>query len=367
MSALLLTAGCVWLLNGLHSTPDNRSASRELMDCILPEVDRRGANQMFLAYGKAIDDDDDDDDDDDNYDTRMMLPEIPHGLVFFHSLRMGQHHPVPRLKSGKRLSDKSFYNLFGIEFEDIGEDFFRSAPVRSSGPPVRSNNKTRRTKRYVPPDDAQPPIFHLQVRGIELQPPVRDEGSDLEEEEEVGGGGDEDGGKAKGKLDTQLTELWLQFIQDVTQLVPNRKSAEENGYCKLSSAERAAGGDALYKNLRLSKFFNDCQWRVGGDDDWEATFNHLFPLGDKSRRTQNYQKSIYFTKWKTIKGLAGDQQTLDTIRRALKSKFDTLMWFPCAQADRIWATRVHSPLFKKFVNTGEPAPWVICRRRPTWK
>jgi hypothetical protein len=338
------------------------------MNCILPEVDRRGADQMFLAYGKAVDDNDDDDDDD-NYDTQMTLPANPHGLVFFHSLRIGQRHPVPRLKSGKGLSDRSFYHLFGIDFEDIGEDFFRSASYRPSGPPLRSKNKTRRTKRYDPPDDAPPPrLFHLQVRGVELQPPVRDEGSDLEDEEgeDEGEGGGEDGGKTMGKLDKQLTELWLQFIQDVTQLVPNRRSADDNGYCKLSSGERVAGGEGLYKNLRLSKFFNDCQWRVGDEDEWEATFNHLFPLGDKPRKIQNYQKSIYFTKWKTIKSLAGDQKTLNTIRRALKSKFDTLLWFPCAQADRIWATRVHSPHFKKFINSGEPAPWVICRRRPSW-
>jgi len=363
MAALILTAGCVWLLNGLHSAPDNKTASRKLMDCILPEVDRRGADQMFLAYGRAIDEDDDSINDINDYDTRMVLPAIPHGLVFFSSLRMGQRHPVPRLRYGKRLPDKSFFFHFGIDINDIGEDFFRSGPPNPPlEPPLRSNNKTRRTKRYVPPDDAPPEkLFHLQVRGVELQPPVRDEGSDLEEEEEESEGEVDEKG-----VDEQLTELWLQFIQDVTQLVPNRRSAEENGYCRLSSVERAEGGEGLYKNLRLSDFFNDCQWRVGNQDEWDAAFNHLFPLADKSRKVQNYRQSIYFGRWSAIKSRAGDKGTLKTIRRALKSKFDTLLWFPLAQADRIWVTRVHSPHLSKFVNTGKAAPWVICKRRPSW-
>ena len=85
MPALLLTAGCAWLLNGLHSAPDNRPASRNLMDCVLPEVDRRGADEMFLAYGRAVDDDDDGADTNDGYDERVTLPANPHGLVFLHS------------------------------------------------------------------------------------------------------------------------------------------------------------------------------------------------------------------------------------------------------------------------------------------
>ena len=325
---------------------------------------------MFLAYGKAIDDDDTSIDN--NYDTRMLFPTNPHGLVFFHSLRIGQLHPVPRLKSGKALSDKSFYSLFGIDFEDVGEDFFRSASVRSSVAPLRSKNKVRRTKRYAPPDDAPPAmLFHLQVRGVELQPPVRDEGSDLDEEEEGEGEG-EGVRNGQGNVDQQLTDLWRQFIHDVTQLVPNRRSADVDGYCKLSSEERAVGGDGLYKNLLLSNFFNDCQWRVANSDDWDAAFNHLFPLGQKTRtakkplKVQNYGSCKYFTRWTDIKDNAGDEGTLNTIRRALKSKFDTLLWFPSAQADRIWPTRVHRPHFKKFVNDGQPAPWVICQRRPSW-
>jgi hypothetical protein len=358
MPALLLTAGCVWLLNGLHSAPDNGPASRNLMDCILPEVDRVGADEIFLAYGKAIDADDDDDDGymSDDYDIRMTLPGNPHGLVFLRDLRIGQRHPVPRMSSGKALSDRSFRFFFGIDLEDIGENFFSSNPVRRSGPAaVRSNNRARRTLRYIPPEDApQQNLFHLRVRGVELQP-SQDEGSDLEDEDEEG---------REGDIDRRLTTLWLQFIQDVTQKVPNRKGSRA-GYCNLLAEEREGGNEALYKDLRLSRFFNDCQWRVGSDDDWNTAFNHLFPLGDKPASAQNYRQTIYFGMWQKMKEDAEDQQTLETIRKALKSKFGTLLWFPSAEAGRIWVTRLHAG-YKKFVNVGQPAPWVLCRREPIW-
>lgn len=96
------------------------------MDCVLLEVDHRGADEMFLTYGRAVDDDDDDDgaDTNDGCDERVTLPANPHGLVFLHSLRIGQRHPVPRLRSGKVLSDRSFRFFFGVDVDKIDEGFF---------------------------------------------------------------------------------------------------------------------------------------------------------------------------------------------------------------------------------------------------
>ena len=91
------------------------------MDCVLPEVDRRGADEMFLAYGRAVDDGADTND---GYDEQVTLPANPHGLVFLHSLRIGQRHPVPRMRSGKVLSDRSFRFFVGVDVDEIDESFF---------------------------------------------------------------------------------------------------------------------------------------------------------------------------------------------------------------------------------------------------
>ena len=40
-------------------------------------------------------------------------------------------------------------------------------------------------------------------------------------------------------VDAALTLLWKQFIQDVTQKVPNRKSMDDNSYCKLTEEIQA--------------------------------------------------------------------------------------------------------------------------------
>jgi hypothetical protein len=333
------------------------------MDCILPEVDRRGAEQMFLAYGKAVDADDNDFIDGDFDDQK--LPGNPYGLVFFCSLRVGPTYPVPKLKSRKGLSSNSFCNLFGIDFANIDDNFFQSHSVRREEAPLRNKNRGQRTKRYALPDDAPPEnLFYLGVRGVEIQlPPVLDEDSNLEDSDE----GIEVGGRLVGRdVDQRLTQLWLQFIYDITQMVPNRKGAHQQGYCRLSAEERKMGGERLYKNLRLSDFFNDCQWRVGNEDDWNMAFDHLFPLSDKPGKKQNYKQGSYHKQWKDIRDGATDEEALQTIRRALKSKFNSLLWFPCPQGDRIWATRLYASLFKKFVDFDLPAPWVICRREPSW-
>jgi hypothetical protein len=161
MPALLLTAGCTWLLNGLRSAPDNRPASRNLMDCGLPETDRRGADEAFLAYGRAIDNDDNGSGGGARYDEQATLPANPRGLVFFHSLRIGQRHPVPRLTVGKVLSDGSFRYFFGVDIDDIDERFFRTTRVECPEPALRSNNRAQRTRRYQG-DAAPTKLFHLE-------------------------------------------------------------------------------------------------------------------------------------------------------------------------------------------------------------
>jgi hypothetical protein len=123
----------------------------------------------------------------------------------------------------------------------------------------------------------------------------------------------DDGMSGERDIDTELTKLWLQFIPDIMQKVSNRKSGDEDGYCKLSAEERRAATKSVRKNLRLSDFFNDCQWRVARESEWESVFDHLFPLEDKRGR-------------------------------ALKSKFDTLLWFPCAK--RVWITNASATVIK---------------------
>ena len=353
--ALLLTAACTWLLNGLHSAPDDGPANRDLMRCMLPLITRRGARDIFFAYGTALDDDADEADLED-------LPGIPHGLVFFNSLRIGPSYPVPRAdrRIAGALQPRSYGFLFGVSQEEIGEFYFKRAPPLHSDPPVRSNNKTRRTKRYIRRDEEPPRLFNLEDTGVRLHRLPEDDGSDIEMEDEVV---DEVG----NDVDAALTSLWKQFIQDVTQKVPNRKSANEDSYCKLTEDIQANPNEALYKNLCLSDFFNDCQWRPASGAEWDRTFNHLFPLETKPTSVQNYHSTRYYPMWENIKRKA--EGSLDAIQSALKLRFDELAWFPAAQSDKIWVSKsTRYPRYDKFINHGKPAPWVLVRKgKPRWE
>lgn len=152
-------------------------------------------------------------------------------------------------------------------------------------------------------------------------------------------------------IDTELTKLWLQFIPDITQKVPNRRGGDQDGYCNLSAEEQRAATEGIYKNLGLSNFFNDCQWKVAHGSEWENVFNGLFPLEDKFGKTQNYKLTLYYSRWRVIRGRA-DEETLEAIQRALKS---TLLWFLCAKGERIWITTSSATGYKKFINHGQPA------------
>lgn len=52
--ALLLTAACIWLLNGLHAHPKDGPASRNLMDAILPITEADDADLDVLTYNVCV-------------------------------------------------------------------------------------------------------------------------------------------------------------------------------------------------------------------------------------------------------------------------------------------------------------------------
>lgn len=324
------------------------------MECILPLVERQGLSDVFLAYGVAIDGDiimlhDDAED---------LVPANPHGLVFFHSLHVGEECSVPRLDPTPRiLSDKAFQFFFKASKSRFGELHLRITRDQEPRPTTRSNNRTRRTRPYVHTGDAPPPrLFNVEERGVCLPAPSpRDVGSDIESDES-----EKELREVREGADAALTGLWLQFIQDVAQKVSNRKGTSQERYCKLSAETRSAANEKLYKNLILSDFFNDCQWKEATEVEWVAAFEHLFPLVNKltAVTVQNYG-TRYYHIWEEIKKRAGNEDAIKRLRQALKARFDLLSWFPCAQADRIWATRCNPSRFKKFVNHGKPAPWIL--------
>lgn len=368
----MLTAGSAWLLNGLHSAPDKGASCRELMEAILPHVERNGADIDILAYGTATHNDDlnsqDDTDPDDDLPPAAkrrrgneMVPGFPYGLIFLRPIRLGDAHPVPRLGTDRMyMSSKAFKYFFKVDLEDVEAHYFRP-PVVQAANPLRVQNKVKRTVIYVDWEEENTRDFDLARRGIRLPSTERDLGSDVDENEQpVVEEGD-------GDIDARVTQIWRQFLLDITSKSPNKKAAWEPAYCVLSQAQRLAVNEETYKNRTLSAYFRDCQWKVAERGEWEENFNKLFPGADRGvlyGKVQNYGSAKYYGDWAKLKE-AVDADAFTQIRDAVKVKYNRLFWMPAAQSDRIWKTKYDHRFSKSSREPPEKAaPMVLLNGLP---
>lgn len=370
--AILLTVACSWMLNGIHSTPDTGASYKELITAILPHVNRASADPDILLFGTPTGDGDiemdSDSDSDDHHPLRRRntAPAIPYGLLFFRPIRTGPHHPVPRFQHDQSafISNKAFEHFFGCKRSEIATKFFRSMRVAQVNH-ARINNKTRRTAAYVNwGQDTEATVFNLTRRGYRLSSPARDVGSDL-------GSSEDEVEPEEQDIDKVLTNVWRQFLSDITLKAPNPKQAYRPSYVVLTAEQRTSVNENTYKNSELSAYFRDCQWKIGSEDEWSMVFRRLWPdSGDLlAAKAQNYDNTLYFPMWHSIMGKA-DPATVQRMRKSLRSRFDKLYWMPYAHSDRIWRTTHHSS-FRK--SSGEPeraaAPQIIINPsefEPTW-
>lgn len=375
--ALLLTAACQWILNSLHSTPDTGPSYRDLMDAVLPHIERAGADPDILIYGRPSDEDDEEHDsmlenssDSENEQpprkrrrTAMTAPAMLYGLVFLRTIRAGPRYPVPRLEGDRtaRISARTFEYLFKAQPDELETELFRK---KLNGPPNpnRVPNKVRKTQRYIPPEDEERVDFNVSSRGVQLLEPPRDPGSDLEDNVDEDPDTDVD-------IDTALTHLWRQFLLDLTAKAPNQKGARSPSYCKLNAEERLSVTEATYQNERLSDYFLDCQWKIPTTKEWTMVFDRLWPKDTGYITAQNYKQTTYFPQWiKRLEDL--DEVDVPVVRKALKDKFDKLYWVPFAQTDRIWGTKYMSTFQKSSgVDRKKAAPQIFLNPKaeaPIW-
>lgn len=420
-SALLLTAAAPWFINGLHSTPDNGPASRDLMGKILPLVNRTDADAETLLYPTStrirtaaaqnhtlFEEEEEGDTDDelaregqviadhepednmsvisDLSDTarpvaehrherrtnrQEMLPYVPYGIVFLRPIRIGKGVNMPRFHDSTvaMIAWKTFKYIFGIRRDNVDSEFFKAKLVVKYHP-TRVANRVRQTPVHAP-DHPAPTIFNLSERGYTLESPVADTGSDVDDlrDEIQDRRGDED-----QSIDAQLTSLWNQFLLDLTLKAPNRKSSTEMSYCVLTREERLNVTEATYQNMHLSDYFDDCQYRIGSKDLWQSAFDKFWPLNPIIvAGTQNLPSMRYFNSWAILVDRlreADQDSTIVEMRKVLRARFLGLGWIPHVTSAHVWWTKRDKRLYKKFPSTdyGKPAPRVLIRwdREPTF-
>lgn len=380
--ALLLTAACTWMLNGIHATPDTGASSRDLMNAILPHIQRAGADEDNLAYGAPISDDDeflmdtDEPDQDDQDDqppqrqrrlTAVSLPGFPRGMLFLRSIRFGDDDIVPCFsrsgEAGARLlTPASFLFFFGVTPDDLQYALLRSGLVAPSNPSL-IQNKTKCTTPWYnwSQEPAGNAIFSLARRGFSLPSAEHGLGSDSEGDDEF---------EDVEDIDDKTTNIWRQFLLDVTPRPSNSKLGGTPSHCKLNEEERSMVTEETYKNPWLSAYFHDCQWKLAQGGEWGHIFDNFFPKRGvtKPPTTQNYPTAQYFVRWCQIRNRA-DDETCEQMRRRLRARFDLLYWMPYAQTECIWHTEFSTRFTKSSgIERSVASPQVLINSKdlPKW-
>ena len=375
-ASLVLVAGIVWLLNGLHCAPDKGANSKRLMDALLPHVDREDADPDILAYGSPTRDDGVDSEDEDllptirrHGDEMYTLPSYGYGMVFTRMICVGPDYPVPRLHNdGSALHPKSFAYFFKVPIEEVRNNIV-SSQIRRPANANRVSNKTRRTPIYFDYAAAEdntfvrPVEFNFAAEGCYIRPIPVDKGPDAEIPMEVVS--DEE------DIDVMLTNLWYQFALDITSRCSNSKGAHTESHIVLDPDARLHVTPDTYKNRNLAAYFRDCQWKVVSEHEWLTIFNLLFPMpGQKlSASAQNYAQMRYYLDWASILQRSVPD-SIFKMRTALKKKFDEFYWMPHACKDRVWKTRYMGSYTKSSgFPQNEPCPVIAIAPRsqpPLW-
>ncbi|KAJ3494269.1 hypothetical protein NLJ89_g10846 [Agrocybe chaxingu] len=349
--ALLLLMYIVWLLNGLHSTPDLGQYNRELIAATFPHIATAHADPDILVYGTPTEDEDEEMDSDSDAEDQparprrcadaVTLPAIPFGIAQLPDLRVGKGYPVPRVRLGDAfISKDAFHYFMKVDLDQIGVEFFRKKLVVPA-PPRATASGSEANLSYS-------------------NPPARDDGSDLDSD-------DNDNPnnltEPPQPVDIALTALWRQFLLDITLKAPNIKSARSPPYCRLSPSERLLVNAQTYMDPNLASYFLACQWKVATDESWNRIFYNLFPDEKDVRagHVQNYEQTNYFPAWARLMAQAESSNDIKKMRKLLKEKFDTLYWMPHAQKDRIWRTSTDANFSRLGGVAGTAGPQILIR------
>jgi hypothetical protein len=128
--ALLLTAACVWLVNGLHACPEDGPVARNLMDAILPVPDsedhRDHVNLAYPAAARSHKVGEQGDSDQDEWEVMPTVPYNPYGVVFLRCVVLHGPNHVPRMRAGGPfLSPPAFKYFFGASEGEISHKYYK--------------------------------------------------------------------------------------------------------------------------------------------------------------------------------------------------------------------------------------------------
>jgi hypothetical protein len=386
MPALLLVAGCCWLLNALHATPDLGSSSRQLLCAILPHIPRDeatddvlimrigrrtatgeevvGQRRRFL-YNVEVDRDDRPPIEHGNGFQPYPEPEFGattdtvvaclHGMIWTREFLHDLLHSVPQMAPSPDgyIDAKSFEYLWGARFADYA---LRAVSIGS----FKIHKNRTRTKvvqpTYVPtPQEEHELLFDLGERGrAYIQPSANPFGIDTLENE---------------TWNERLTRIYRQWISDIIRMMPNQRGQQNPTHSKLSVTAREQPTEALFLVDNIALIVRKAHWRIRDAKQLKIVTDRLFPKVPTPRpRDQNYKNARYYFMWNHF--LANNTATIGLrAQELIAARLSTLRWLPLVPSDRIWLTgRKHFPGKQSSPNIGtnDIAPSLLCVA-PVWE
>lgn len=349
---LLLTAACVWLVNGLHARPDDGPASRNLMEAILPVTEADDVEPVALAFNvplrPAFQDND--------YTFSRSVPYNPHGCVFLRRIVVSAH--VPRMRyGGPELSESAFKFWFNADttsevkakYQNMG---IVDRDVLRARRPTTAKSKLPLYVNFT--GEPEPVIFHLGELENSLLPAIADDASDVPDRRSPS---PQDNPEPQG-TDARLSLLWRQFVCDITSKSPSPRTRGEPSYVRLSEVQRRSGSEDPFMNLRLSETFRAVWYKKVPEECWRTSFNWFFPpFGTMvSKDSQGYTQCPYFRQWfEIMEANRGDRPLIERIRDQLFARMLKWSWIPFAGSDKMWPTSAKKKCADKFTRW-PPAP-----------
>ncbi|KAG2133223.1 uncharacterized protein EDB93DRAFT_1107682 [Suillus bovinus] len=351
--ALTLTAGLMWLANGLHSRPDDGSAARDLMCAILPVTHDYDADGIQIVPRQH------------HIDNHDGLPFCAHGAFFLREMVFPPIADVPRMKRTNVISHTSYKYFFGCDFNVLRNRYHPTAYIpRSMIPKSRVNTQKGMSKRHKA-DIPEPSAAFADLEYHAPRPP-QDIGDDLpfDERLDLPPGLDE-------AFAVTITKHWNQFCSDVLQKCGNMKGNPlAPSHCRLSMHERLVVTDDIYRETNLALIFNRVQWKRAHPLEWREAFDQFFiPPGTAPRlQPQNYPNMTYWMEWADMKR-DKPAHVIDAIRTKYWALFKELYWIPKPYNDRLWKYTEDSAFTTLTSTYKSSAPHLLInpsRQPPRW-
>ncbi|KAK7434926.1 hypothetical protein VKT23_019929 [Stygiomarasmius scandens] len=372
--ALLLTAVCVWLVNGLHSRPDDGAGCRSLLLAALPTTDEdrshiHPSTLLFPASGTPSD----------NGVTSPVVPIASRGAVFTRCIQVTGS--VPQMCSGGPfLNDTAFLYFFGRPIESIRATYYR--PRAHSEKTVRKGVTERRNMvhltRVHPVIQSQPQRTpsNPSSRNSALPPNPIENQLDAQDSSHMEIGDQQDGSNVDQEnrdLDHDRMEfaknLWTQMLLDIVSKIPNQGKSSASPYAKISAEEHLNVTEKLFKRKDLSEIFHAYRFKFADDRAYLAAFDHLVCVPEAKpdeKKKPHYRNCTYWRRWIDYIETHDISEAKD-VRDTLQVWFIGLWWIPHVGADKIWQTSptgVGAGFTRMPQGTLGAAPRILCRGVP---